>query len=192
MPCSTAREDWIWCQIQRTAAKNIRKWRLAVAARTLPNYGPPRTEVRILGRSQVVRQRVLIPPCGGSNPPAPASHTLYFGTLSGLVLVRVVSVGYVRGWRPRDFFRRVFLSLAPICGASLGLRFSNLRIFRFAVLLFGRVPRGAISKAIIVDQMEEWLVWSVKGRGDSAPASRRQRWLARKHLCDLCGHIEKQ
>src|ERR671938_264117 len=29
---------------------------------------------RAVGRSQVVRQRILIPPCGGSNPPAPAKQ----------------------------------------------------------------------------------------------------------------------
>ena len=35
-----------------------------------------RDPIRILGRRQVVRQGILIPPCGGSNPPAPASDPL--------------------------------------------------------------------------------------------------------------------
>ena len=33
---------------------------------------------QLLGRRQVVRQWILIPPCGGSNPPAPARQSRFY------------------------------------------------------------------------------------------------------------------
>src|SRR5437868_6898094 len=42
---------------------------------------PWRQSMRLMGRSQVVRQRILIPPFGGSSPPAPASN-LYLKTVT--------------------------------------------------------------------------------------------------------------
>src|SRR5262249_13981581 len=45
-----------------------------------------------MGRSQVVRQRILIPPFGGSSPPAPASqsglHELTYGYRSNVAVPR--------------------------------------------------------------------------------------------------------
>jgi hypothetical protein len=41
-------------------------------ARRVPTYQQVIREEILVGRRQVVRQRILIPSCGGSNPPAPA------------------------------------------------------------------------------------------------------------------------
>ena len=67
-----------------------------------------------LGRSQVVRQRILIPPSGGSNPPAPATHSRNWETspyaaqspaFCGPLRTRKLETGRAKSLSP-DRFRR--------------------------------------------------------------------------------------
>ena len=73
-----------------------------------------------LGRSQAVRQRILIPPCGGSNPPAPAIFLVLFGFVPGAVLFCLPKL-CVSKFFVFKFFLLKFLLLkfcAPLCSAS--------------------------------------------------------------------------
>ena len=68
-----------------------------------------------MGRSQVVRQRILIPPFGGSNPPVPANQFRYLQPASG----------HFSTFRTRDFSTRApasFLSTAFVAGSDRSIR----------------------------------------------------------------------
>ena len=54
-----------------------------------------RRTVTTFGRSQVVRQRILVPPYGGSNPPAPAKQNIIIFSIS--YMITAVPIGTF-GW----------------------------------------------------------------------------------------------
>lgn len=76
--------------------------RTSVAQQACSRYLPPRFEGcawsrsrSVLGRRQVVRQRILIPSFGGSNPPAPANQS----SLSGCFPSSLTGLSISSGWR---------------------------------------------------------------------------------------------
>src|SRR5262249_57185605 len=83
---------------------------------------------RLMGRSQVVRQRILIPPFGGSSPPAPATQSGLWEPCPARVSLRDVPAAYGDGggslWRVFFFFLR---RSSELVRSSFGAHF----FFRF-------------------------------------------------------------
>ncbi len=80
-----------------------------------------------MGRRQVVRQRILIPSCGGSNPPAPAIDSRRFRKSAGRDERRFVS--RMNSRQPRDINRgraRATTNVSALKAAGHQIQFSHL------------------------------------------------------------------
>ena len=83
----------------------------------------------ILGRSQVVRQRVLIPSCVGSNPPGPA--TMYYIVLASHIISAIITIallihGTIMAWH--NHAERLHWSMQAIALLFIGTALSGLGV----------------------------------------------------------------
>ena len=81
-----------------------------------------------LGRRQAARQRILIPPSGGSNPPAPARQSGLGSDISQCVRTRDFPAGYAGGSQSLAGNSRYFGPCGVVSGTGLCSPFSNFRL----------------------------------------------------------------